>query len=474
MKKIFVLSFSILCLSAAGIPIMTGFVNAQNPETAAEQKPSNVYEQLNLFGEAFEKIRNQYVEEITDEQLIEYAIQGMLTSLDPHSSFMNAEDFQDMRVNTRGEFGGLGIEVTMQDGLIRVIAPMDDTPAAKAGIQAGDFITHIDGDPIIGLTLSDAIEKMRGPVNSKITVTVRREGVEPFEVPIIRAVIKMRSVRSELKGESIGYIRITNFNEQTTPGLEKALNDLKAQAKPKLSGIILDLRNNPGGLLDEAVSVSDAFLEKGEIVSTRGRDSSGGQRFNAKSGDLSGGLPIVALINGGSASASEIVAGALQDHRRAIILGTKSFGKGSVQTILPLPGNVAMRLTTQRYYTPSGRSIQAKGIDPDIEVPQARVELLAQTRQRTEASLPGALANPDETETPQAASPSEGSPETSNPTGQPGESETPSGAPTPSPNGNGTAPTASAEEPAPQDYQLERAVDLLRGIAYYQASLGSN
>ena len=334
---------------------------------SAQADKSETYRQLKLFGDVFERVRQDYVEDVTDEELVAAAIRGMLADLDPHSSYLDRKSFDDMRVQTKGEFGGLGIEVTMENGLVKVVSPIDETPAARAGVQAGDLISHLDGEPILGLTLNQAVEKMRGPVNSEILLTIRRRDQEPFEVSIKRDVIKIRSVRSRQEGQ-IGYLRVTTFNEQTYSGLESAFAKLENELGDGLSGYVLDLRNNPGGLLDQAIAVSDAFLNQGEIVSTRGRHTDDAQRFNARAGDLAKGKPVVVLINGGSASASEIVAGALQDHRRAIVMGTKSFGKGSVQTIIPLSGHGAMRLTTARYYTPSGRSIQAKGIEPDIEV----------------------------------------------------------------------------------------------------------
>jgi carboxyl-terminal processing protease len=325
-------------------------------------------------------------------RLVEAAIKGMLAALDPHSNYMDAKRYSNMQTQTRGEFGGVGIELTMKDGLLKVVTPIDETPAAKAGIMANDIITHLDDEPVQGLTLSQAVEKMRGPENSKVKLKIMRKGQEkPIEVTITRARIQVRSVRSQLEGDDVGTIRITQFNEQTTDGLKWAITNLFTQAGDKLKGFIIDLRNNPGGLLDQAISVSDAFLEKGEIVSTRGRNAEETQRFNARAGDLTKGKPIIVLINGGSASASEIVAGALQDHRRATVLGTRSFGNGSVQTIIPLgPGNGALRLTTARYFTPSGRSIQAKGISPDIEVVQNLPdELKMRTDIRSEASLRG-------------------------------------------------------------------------------------
>jgi carboxyl-terminal processing protease len=366
---------------------------------------SSVYEQLDLFGDIFERVRNQYVEDVSTEDLVTAAINGMLTSLDPHSSYLSAKDFEDMQVQTRGEFGGLGIEVTQEEGFIKVIAPMDGTPAAKAGILAGDFITHVNGESVSGLMLDDAVEKMRGPIGSEIIITVVREGTaEPFDVSIIRDTIKMTAVKGRVVGKTV-VLRITTFNDQTTSGmkteLDKGVKELGGMEN--VEGVVLDLRNNPGGLLNEAITVSDAFLDKGEIVSTRGRSEGSGERYNAEPGDLIGGKPIVLLINGGSASASEIVAGALQDHRRAIVVGTKSFGKGSVQTLIPLRGDGAMRLTTARYYTPSGRSIQALGISPDIVVQQPEVtpvdpdapeaEKSAAMKERTEADLRGAITN---------------------------------------------------------------------------------
>lgn len=368
------------------------------------EKKVNVYEQLDLFGDIFERIRAQYVEEVNEGELIEAAINGMLTSLDPHSSYLAPQDAADMRVQTRGEFGGLGIEVTQEEGFVKVVSPMDGTPADEAGIEAGDFITHVDGESILGLALDEAVEMMRGPVGSEIIVTVAREGEpEPFDVSIIRDTIKLTAVRSRTEGETV-VLRVTTFNDQTTPNLEEKL----AKEVEELGGIdnvngfVIDLRNNPGGLLTQAISVSNAFLEKGEIVSTRGRDPADGDRFNATPGDLAQGKPLVVLINGGSASASEIVAGALQDHRRAIVIGTKSFGKGSVQTVMPLRGNGAMRLTTARYYTPSGRSIQALGVSPDIiveqprRVPEAEDEAEEESisrQRRSESDLRGSLNN---------------------------------------------------------------------------------
>ncbi|HXW50317.1 MAG TPA: S41 family peptidase [Xanthobacteraceae bacterium] len=363
--------------------------------SAARAAASDTYRDLNLFGDVFERVRADYVEKPDDSKLVESAINGMLAGLDPHSSYMDAKSFRDMQVQTRGEFGGLGIEVTMEDGLVKVVAPIDDTPAAKAGVMANDIITQLDDEAVQGLTLNQAVDKMRGPVNTKIKLTIVRKGADkPIEVTIVRDVIRVKSVRSHAEGDDVGYIRITQFNEQTTDGLKQAINDLNNQlGGDKIKGYIVDLRNNPGGLLDQAISVSDTFLEKGEIVSTRGRNPEETQRFNARPGDMIKNKPLIVLINGGSASASEIVAGALQDHKRATLIGTRSFGKGSVQTIIPLgAGNGALRLTTARYYTPSGRSIQAKGITPDIEVQQDVPDnLKAQTDSKGEASLRGHL-----------------------------------------------------------------------------------
>ena len=365
-------------------------------------KSESVYQQLDLFGDIFERIRSQYVEEVDSEKLIEAAINGMLTSLDPHSSYLSAKDFDDMQVQTRGEFGGLGIEVTQEEGFVKVVSPMDDTPADAAGVEAGDFITHVDAESVLGLTLDEAVEMMRGPIGSEIIITIVREGTpEPFDVSIIRDTIKLVAVRGKTVGNTV-VLRVTTFNDQTYAGLQA---ELKEQVEAlggtdKVDGYVLDLRNNPGGLLNQAILVSDAFLDKGEIVSTRGRTEADGERFNAEMGDLTGGKAMVVLINGGSASASEIVAGALQDHRRAVVVGTKSFGKGSVQTLVPLRGDGAMRLTTARYYTPSGRSIQALGVAPDIVVNQPRVEpvdpdapVVEESEQRSEADLRGIITN---------------------------------------------------------------------------------
>lgn len=396
-----------------------------------EDQMRETYRQLNLLGDVFERVRSNYVEDVTDEDLVKNAIDGMLTNLDPHSSYLDEKDFADMRVNTRGEFGGLGIEVSMENGFVKVVSPIDDTPAFRAGMQAGDYITHIDEEPVLGLTLSEAVDKMRGKVGAPIKITVVREGTdEPFDVDIVRDVIKIRSVRSRVEENDVGYIRVTTFNQNTAPGVVKAMKDIKSEMEGEAIGYVLDLRNNPGGLLDQAIAVSDAFLDKGEIVSTRGRNENDTKRDNATPGDLADGKPIVVLINSGSASASEIVAGALQDHRRAILLGTQSFGKGSVQTIIPIPGHGAMRLTTARYYTPSGRSIQAEGIEPDIIVEPAKIEAADESKRIRESDLKGALDKKKKDKK--------------------------------------GKDNKNAEEDKPVDYQLSRAIDLLRGMTLYE------
>ena len=406
-------------------------------EDVKKEDPAKTYQLLNLFSEVFEKVRSEYVEEKTDQEIIEAAIQGMLSSMDPHSSFLNADHFKDMQVQTKGQFGGLGIQVSMDpSGLIKVISPIDDTPAYKAGIKAGDLISHLDGERVSGLTLNQAVDKMRGAVGADITMTVRRNGEKPFDVTITRAVIKVPSVRDRMEGD-IGYIRITSFTEQTEIGLKRSIEKFNKEKGDLLKGIVLDLRNNPGGLLDQAIAVSDAFLNSGEIVSTRSRRDEDTQRFNARPGDIADGLPIVVLINGGSASASEIVAGALQDHARALILGTRSFGKGSVQTIMPLGVNGAMRLTTARYYTPSGRSIQAVGIEPDINVELAKIEKLGSGSSNREADLRGSLENTDDNAKERQ---------------QKADDER-----------NGK----DKEDEKPVDYQLSRALDLIEGISLY-------
>lgn len=406
----------------------------------AKKNDEETYRLLALFGDVFERVRAEYVEPPSEEEMIEAAITGMLAALDPHSSYMNAKTYKEMKVNTSGEFGGLGIRVSMEAGFVKVISPIDDTPAYRAGIEAGDIITHLDGETVQGLTLAQAVDRMRGKVGSDIRLTVVRDGREPFDVTITRAIVKIASVRSRAEGK-IGYVRITSFTEQTDQGLDRAMKKLKDEIGDDIQGYVLDLRNNPGGLLDQAIAVSDAFLDRGEIVSTRSRKPEDTQRFNAREGDLAGGLPVVVLINGGSASASEIVAGALQDHRRAVLMGTKSFGKGSVQTIMPLAsGSSAMRLTTARYYTPSGRSIQAKGVDPDIEVKQAKLEeIKSNGPSRSEADLRGALDTDDK--------------DAKDPENKPEDAE------------EGAEQTTAA-----QDYQLARALDLIRGLAIMSKS----
>ena len=356
----------------------------------ADEK-EDVYKHLNLFGEAFEKIKNNYVEEVEVKDLIESAIEGMLNSLDPHSTFLNNDELNELKIQTKGEFGGLGIEVTLENGLVKVISPIDDTPAERAGIKSGDLITHIDEEAVMGLSLSEAVSLMRGKVGSKINLTIKRRD-QSLKIEIVRAIIELKSVKYRLE-DNIGYIRVSSFNQKVDEEIKKAIKQMQGNNKNKIVGYVLDLRNNPGGLLDQAVNVTDIFLARGEIVSTRGRKKSDGSRYNAVKNDLIDGQPLVVLINQGSASASEIVAGALQDHKRAIIMGTKSFGKGSVQTILPSGENVAIKLTTARYYTPSGKSIQKTGIDPDILVEQSEVKPIQDTQSRKESDLRGAMEN---------------------------------------------------------------------------------
>ena len=428
----------------AGALIVTQWVGPLVAQTAG--KDTSVYQQLDLFGDVFERIRAQYVEEADSKKLIEAAVNGMLTSLDPHSSYMNAEDYAAMQVETKGEFGGLGIEVTQQDGYVKVVSPIDGTPADKAGITSGDLIIKVDGKSVNGLTMDQAVDLMRGPIGSEIIITVVREGVtEPFDVSIIRDTIKVAAVKGRLIGTTI-VVRITSFTDQTFSGLQSELKKAAdaAGGMDKVTGVVLDLRNNPGGLLMQAVDVSDAFLTKGEIVSTRGRNPQDNERFNATEGDLTNGKPVVVLINGGSASASEIVAGALQDHHRAIVVGTKSFGKGSVQTIIPVRGEGAMRLTTSRYYTPSGRSIQALGVMPDIVVNQPPVDPNAipaedkakdANQMTSEADLNGILSNDSMTDEEKKLLEEE------------------------------RAHTEEASKLRDDDFQLAYAVDILRGLA---------
>lgn len=390
------------------------------------------YDYLKFLGDSIEKIKTDYVEHVENKEIVESAINGILSSLDPHSSFLNAKNLEDMKIQTKGLFGGLGIEVTMENGFVKVISPIDDTPAYKAGIKAGDYITHLNKKSVIGLTLDEAVGKMRGPVGSKLKVTIGRTNMEPFDITIKRDVIKITSVRSRIE-KDVGYVRITTFSEQTNKSTKEAIKKLKKNKN--LKGFVLDLRNNPGGLLEQAVYVSDLFLEKGEIVSTRGRDSENPETYKAKPGDVINGLPLVVLINGGSASASEIVAGALQDHKRAIILGTQSFGKGSVQTIIPVNPYGALRMTTARYFTPSGRSIQKKGISPDIVVDEAKLEKVKKRNGNRESDLRGALDNPNQ------------------------EMEN-----------NDT----NNEKESTNDFQLSRALDLVRGISLYKNKLAIN
>ncbi len=434
-------------IAAAGGTIAGALMTTQvaAPLLAQEaDKSSSVYEQLDLFGDIFERIRTEYVEEVDERDLVQAAINGMLSSLDPHSSYLPPDDYDDMRVQTRGTFGGLGIEVTQEEGFVKVVAPMDDTPAAAAGIEAGDYITHVDGESVLGLTLDQAVDKMRGPVGSEIIITVVREGTaEPFDVSIIRDTIKLTAVRGRTEGSTV-VLRVTTFNDQTYDNLQDSLKKSVEELGgiDKVNGFVIDLRNNPGGLLNQAIEVSDAFLDVGEIVSTRGRRPEESERFNATPGDLAQGKPIVVLINNGSASASEIVTGALQDHHRAIVVGTKSFGKGSVQTVMPIRGDGAMRLTTARYYTPSGRSIQALGIAPDIVVEQpprapesTEDEAGAANHDRSEADLRGSLENDSLTEDEKRQAEEE---------------------------------LSRAEEAAKlrlEDYQLAYAIDILKGLS---------
>lgn len=371
------------------------FACASHAQDAKKEDDSiNTYELLNIFGEVMERTKASYVEDITDKQLIEAAINGMLTSLDPHSSYLDADDFKYMNEQTQGKFGGLGIEITQESGVVKVISPIDDTPAARAGIKAGDYITDINDETVIGLTLNEVVNKLRGKVGTKVKVTIRRVNAKPFTVTLKRDEIKIQSVKSEIKNDDILYIRISGFNEDIDEAIKQAVQDARNTLKNKLSGLVIDVRNNPGGLLDQAVKVSDLFLEQGEIVSTRSRNEEDTVKYSANEGDIAKDLPIVVMINEGSASAAEILAGALQDHHRAVILGEKSFGKGSVQTVIPLRNSAAMRITTARYYTPSGRSIQAKGIEPDIKVKQAKLEEIeSYDLNISEASLKGALKN---------------------------------------------------------------------------------
>lgn len=406
-----------------------------SPLAQAKENPST-YELLDLFGDVFDRVRSEYVEPVKDKDLIENALNGMLSALDPHSGYLNAKSFQEMQVQTKGEFGGLGIEVTMENGLVKVVSPIDETPAARAGLKPNDYISQIDDTPVMGLNLSEAVEKMRGRIGSRVTLTVLREGAKkPMEKTLTRETIRIQSVRARAE-DDVAYIRVVSFAETTWPNVEKEYARLKKEIGIKLKGVVLDLRNNPGGLLDQAIAVSDGFLARGEIVSTRARNPQESRRYTATPGDITGGLPVVVIINEGSASASEIVAGALKDHKRAVILGTKSFGKGSVQTVIPVKDSGAIRLTTARYYTPSGATIQAKGIEPDIIVQQAKVEALKDANKKpfSEAQLPGHLRNDQDK--------------------------------------NAEKKSATFAKPgelsAKDDYQLSRALDLIRAVSIYK------
>lgn len=446
-------ALTLLPLAALLTLAQPAFADAGKKEDARSpaEKAAATYKYLNIFSETLKRAKTDYVEDVSEDKLIEYAINGMLSSLDPHSSYLDADTFKDMREQTKGEFGGLGIEVTMDNGFIKVISPIDDTPAFKAGIQAGDYITHIDGTTVLGETLTDAVEKMRGPVKSKVKLTVRRKNKEPFDVTLVRDNIKIRSVKTEDKDPAVGYVRISSFSETTTDDVKKAIEKIQKD-NAELSGYVLDLRNNPGGLLDQAVSVADLFLNEGEIVSTRPRRAEETQRYSATKGDITADKPIVVLINEGSASAAEIVAGALQDHKRAVVVGMRSFGKGSVQTVIPVSGFGAIRLTTARYYTPSGRSIQAKGIEPDIEIPPARVEYLAvRSDDFAEAAFSNALAKQDDEKS------------------KSGKSKTlkeKNGKRTKTPD---PFDEKNKDEKKFEDYQLDRAIDIVKAMGIYQS-----
>jgi carboxyl-terminal processing protease len=463
-SRLRLLHVAIFCatLFAAGLVIPT-------LTTAQSSSREDTYRQLGLFGDIFQRVRESYVDEIEDRDLIEAAITGMLTSLDPHSTFLNTENFSEMQEQTKGRFGGLGVEITMEQGMVKVVSPIDDTPAARAGLQPEDYLIAVDDESIIGMQLSEAVNRLRGKVGSKVTVKVQRGQQEPFDVTIVRDFIKIRSVRSEIF-DGIGYIRITTFSEQTTPGLMDAVDDFFREEGDDLKGVVLDLRNNPGGLLTEAVSVSDAFLEAGEIVSTRGRDPEGGSHVYAKPGDIARGLPMVILINSGSASASEIVAGALKDHKRAVILGTRSFGKGSVQSVIPISNTSAIRLTTARYYTPSGVSIQGLGIVPDIEVELARIEPVEGGVVREE-DLKGALDGSDDDNGGENAGRENAGRE--NAGGENADSDDAGSDDSATDDADtGKVQDDAAEAPVDRskiDYQLARALDLIRGVAVFGA-----
>ncbi len=428
----------ILLGAAAGVALTSAF---GTPKVGTATAATSTYEHLELLGDIFERTRSAYVEEVDEKKLIESAINGMLTSLDPHSSYMPPEAFSDMQVDTKGEFGGLGIEVTMEEGFVKVVSPIDDTPAAGAGLEAGDYITHIDGESVLGLTIGEAVDRMRGLVGTDIELTIaRKEADEPFDVTITRDTIKIKAVKYRVEGD-IGYLRISKFSEKTFDDLEAGMAAIKKElGENGVAGYVVDLRNNPGGLLTQAVAVSDAFLDKGEIVSTRGRDQQNADRYNAQLGDLAGGKPVVVLVNGGSASASEIVAGALQDHRRGIVVGEKTFGKGSVQTIMPLSSKGAIRLTTARYYTPSGRSIQALGVEPDIVVEQVKLDKSEDGEKRkrySESQIRGSLENDSLTEEEKEIRKKE------------------------------EEAHAATEKLRGEDYQLAYAIDLLHGLSVY-------
>lgn len=439
-------------------------VCARQPEAPAKSSEATTYELLNLFGEVFDRVRTDYVEPTTDEKLIESALNGMLTSLDPHSNYMNEKSFADMRIQTKGEFGGLGIEVTMENGLVKVVSPIDDTPAAKAGVKPNDMIAEIDGTAVMGLTLAEAVEKMRGPVGTTVKLLIVREGAKaPLPLTLKRDTIKIQSVKSRSEGDVV-YLRVTSFAETTSDTMKAAFEkEKKAIGKPK--GVVLDLRNNPGGLLDQGIAVADAFLDRGEIVSTRSRKPEESRRYNSTPGDITGGLPMVVLINEGSASASEIVAGALKDHKRAVVLGVKSFGKGSVQTVIPIEGHGAIRLTTARYYTPSGVSIQAKGITPDIEVQQAKVEpLKAAPMNFSEASLKGHLDN-DQNDDGMQDKKEEKKEEPKFPFLKASDKKADA-------KDKDKDKDKDAKKEGADDYQLSRALDLIRALSIYQGTLG--
>jgi len=432
MRKItFLFIVSLLCLS------LTAPTVSAAKKAAAPAADADTYELLNLFGEVMERAKVSYVEDVTDKKLIESAINGMLSALDPHSSFLDDQSFKYMSEQTKGKFGGLGIEVTMENGVVKVVSPIDDTPASRAGLKPGDYITNIDDEAVMGMSLNDAVDKMRGKIGSKVKLTIRRINEKPLEVTLKREEIKIQSVKHSIKADDVIYIRISSFSDDVDNMIAKAIKEAKKKQGGKLKGVVIDLRNNPGGLLDQAVNVSDLFLDKGEIVSTRSRNEEDTVKYTAKEGDIAKGLPIVVMINEGSASASEIVAGALQDHKRAIILGEKSFGKGSVQTVIPLGKFGAMRLTTARYYTPSGRSIQAKGIEPDIEVKPAKVEIIDTGVGFSEAEFSNALKN-------ETGGDKKGK--------------------------SADQKKAEAEELA-KDYQLSRAIDLVKALSLYNESL---